>query len=182
MGSEQDGVVIASFDSDRHAEHMFASLGRGFRKEARKDGTTAVVVRGNADGSLKLNQSRVLTASGWMATLIGVSLSWTVGFVGLRSMLKGAKGEAHALHQREGHVGSDEQQAHKILAEAGPHAAIALIRCKDQETQQAVVAAAAHSATRSWDGPLTDFLGYLDPGSTHDWVRAALGESPSTNR
>src|SRR6478672_13353622 len=121
MRSEQDGVVIASFDSDRHAEHMFASLGRGFRKKARKDGTTALVVRGNADGSLKLTQSRVLTASGWLATLIGVTLSWTVGFVGLGSMLKGAKGEAHALHQREGHVGSDEQQAHKILADAGPH-------------------------------------------------------------
>jgi uncharacterized membrane protein len=68
MGSEQGGVVNASFDSDRHAEQMFASLGRGFRKKARQDGTTAVVVRGNADGSLKLTQSRVLTASGWMAT------------------------------------------------------------------------------------------------------------------
>ena len=161
---------------------MLASLGRGFRKKARKGGTTTVVVRGNADGSLTVTQSRVLTASGWTATLIRISLSWTVGFMGLFSMLKGAKGEAHALHQREGHVGSDEQQAHKILAEAGPHAAIVLIRCKDPETQHAVVAAAVHSASRSWDGPLTDFLGYLDPGSTHDWVRAALGESPSTNR
>jgi uncharacterized membrane protein len=91
MRSEQDGVVIAGFDSDRHAEHMFASLGRGFRKKARKDGTTAVVVRGNADASLKLTQSRVLTASGWLATLIGVTFSWTVGFVGLGSMLKGAR-------------------------------------------------------------------------------------------
>ena len=51
MGSEQDGVVIASFDSDRHAEHMFVSLGRRFRKKARKGGTTAVVVRGNGPDS-----------------------------------------------------------------------------------------------------------------------------------
>ena len=56
MGSEQDGVVIASFDSDRHAERMFASLGRRFRKKARKGGTTAVVVRGTADGSLTVTQ------------------------------------------------------------------------------------------------------------------------------
>ena len=51
MGSEQDGVVIASFDRDRHAERMFASLGRRFRKKARKGGTTAVVVRGNGPDS-----------------------------------------------------------------------------------------------------------------------------------
>jgi hypothetical protein len=53
--SEQEWVVVASFDSYRHAEHMLASLGRGFRTKARKGGTTAVVVRGNADGSLKAN-------------------------------------------------------------------------------------------------------------------------------
>jgi imidazolonepropionase-like amidohydrolase len=61
----QESVVLASFDSYRHAEHMLASLGRGFRKKARKGGgTTAVVVRGNPDGSLKLTESRVLSGSG----------------------------------------------------------------------------------------------------------------------
>ena len=60
--SGQESVVIASFDSYRHAEHMLASLGRGFRKKARKGGTTAVVVRGNPDGSLKVTESRVLSA------------------------------------------------------------------------------------------------------------------------
>ena len=60
--SGQESVVIASFDSYRHAEHMLASLGRGFRKKARKAGTTAVVVRGNPDGSLKVTESRVLSA------------------------------------------------------------------------------------------------------------------------
>jgi hypothetical protein len=44
--SGQDSVVIASFDSYPHAEHMLASLGRGFRTKARKGGATAVVVRG----------------------------------------------------------------------------------------------------------------------------------------
>jgi len=83
---------------------------------------------------------------------------------------------------REGHVGADEHQAHKILAEAGPDAAIALVRCKDRETRQMAAAAAADSASRSWDGSLTEFLADLDPGSTHDWVRAALGEPSGTNR
>ena len=180
--SGQEAVVIASFDSYRHAEHMLASLGRGFRQKARKGGAIAVVVKGNPDGSLKLTQSRVLTASDFASTLIRLSLSWTVGFMGLLATLKGAKSQAHAAHVREGHVGSDAHQAHKILAEAGPHAAIALVRCKDQETQQMVAAAAADSARRSWDGSLTEFLAALDPGSTHDWVRAALGEPSSTKR
>lgn len=40
--SGQDSVVIASFDSYRLAEHMVASLGREFRKKARKGGATAL--------------------------------------------------------------------------------------------------------------------------------------------
>jgi hypothetical protein len=45
-----------------------------------------------------------------------------------------------------------------------------------------VAAAAADSAEDSWDRSLTDFLAALDPGSAHDWVRAAIGEPSSTNR
>jgi hypothetical protein len=62
-----------------------------------------------------------------------------IGFTGLISMLKGAKGEARAVHVHKGHVGSDERRAHEILAA-------------------------------------------LDPGSAHDWVRAAVGERPSPDR
>jgi hypothetical protein len=118
--SGPDSVVLASFDSYRHAEHMLASLGRGFRKKARKNGATAVVVRGNPDGSLKVTESRVLSASDLVATLIHVSLAWTIGFMGLFSTLKGAKEEARAVHVRKGHTGSDEHRAHEILGEAGP--------------------------------------------------------------
>ena len=115
--SGQESVVLASFDSYRHAEHMLASLGRGFRKKARKRGdTTAVVVRGNPDGSLKVTESRVLSAGDFVSILIRLSLSWTIGFIGLFSMLKGAKGEAHAAHVRKGHVGSDEHRAHRSSA------------------------------------------------------------------
>jgi hypothetical protein len=180
--SGQESVVIASFDNYHRAEHMLASLGRGFRKKARKGGTTAVVVRGNTDGSLKLTQSRVLTASDFMYTLIHLSLSWIVGFMGLFSALKGAKSQAHAAHVHEGHVGSDEHQAHKMLAGVGPHAAIALVRCEDQEARQMVAKAAADSARDSWDGSLAEFLAALDPGSAEDWVRTAVGEPSSTHR
>jgi hypothetical protein len=180
--SGQESVVLASFDSYRHAEHMLASLGRGFRRKAREGGTTAVVVTGNTDGSLKLTQSRVLSASDLVSTLIRVSLSWTIGFMGLFSTLKGAKSQAHAAHVREGHAGSQEHRAHEILGEAGPHAAIALVRCEDGETRQMVAASAADSARYSWDGSLKEFLAALDSGSSHDWVRAAVGEPSSKNR
>jgi hypothetical protein len=181
--SGQESVVLASFDSYRHAEHMLASLGRGFRKKARKGGgTTAVVVRGNPDGSLKLTESRVLSASDFASTLIRLSLSWTVGFMGLLSTLKGAKSQAHAAHVREGHAGSKEHRAHEILGEAGPHAAIVLVRCEDGETRKMVAASAADSARYSWDGSLKEFLAALDSGSSHDWVRAAVGEPSSKNR
>lgn len=180
--SGQDSVVIASFDSYRHAEHMLASLGRRFRTKARKGGATAVVVRGNPDGSLKVTESRVLSGSDLVATLMHLSLSWMVGFMGLFSTLKGAKSEARAAHARKGHAGSGEHRAHEILADAGPHAAIVLVRCQDHETRQEVATAAADSARYSWDGLLTEFLAALDPGPVHDWVRTAIGEPSSTNR
>lgn len=102
--------------------------------------------------------------------------------MGLFSTIKGAKGGLHAAHAREGHVGADEHRAHQILTDAGPHAAIALVRGKDPETRRMVAAAAADNTRYSWEGSLAEFLAALDPGSTHDWVRAALGESSSTNR
>ncbi|MEZ0092491.1 hypothetical protein [Streptacidiphilus sp. EB129] len=177
--SGQESVVIASFDNRHRAEHMLASLGRGFRRKARKGRTTAAVVSANTDGSLKLTQSRVLTANGFASALLRISLSWTVGFMGLFSTLKGARVGARTAEVREGHVGSTEHQAHRILAEAGPHAAITLVRCEDTDTRQMVAAAAAERAKDSWDGSLTEFLASLDPGSAHDWVRAAVGEKSS---
>jgi hypothetical protein len=129
----QESVVLASFENRHAAEHMLLSLGRGFRKKARKGGATALVVSGNKDGSLKLTESRVLEAGGLTATLLHISVSWTGGFWGTLSTLKGVKAGAHAARKRQSHVGSDEQRAHAIIAEAGPQAAIALVRCKDAE-------------------------------------------------
>ena len=139
----QDWVVLASFENRHAAEHMLLSLGRAFHKQARKGGATAFVVSGNKDGSLKLTESRGLEAGYLTHMLLHLSVSWMVGFWGTLSTLKGVKAGAHAAHKRESHVGSDEQRAHEIIAEAGPQAAIALVRCKDAETGQAVAARAA---------------------------------------
>jgi hypothetical protein len=65
--------------------------------------------------------------------------------MGLFSMAKGARGGVRAVEVRGGHVGSEEHRAHKILAGAGPHAALVLAPCKDPQTHQMVAAAAADS-------------------------------------
>jgi len=178
-GAGQESVVLASFESRPAAEHMLASLGREFRKKARKGAATAFVISRNKDGSLKLTQSRVLTASGLVAAILGVTVAMVAGLLGLLSMLRGAKTEVHAVHKRESHVGSDEHRGHEILAEAGPNAAITLVRCKDPAMGQAVAALAAERGRDSWHGSLAQFLAGLDPGSTHDWVRSALDEPSS---
>lgn len=172
----QDCVILASFENRHAAEHMLASLRRGLRTNARKGHATALVISANKDDSLMLTQSRVLTASGFVYTLLRISLSVAIGFMGLFSTLKGAKGGAHEIHARGSHVGSDEQTVHAILAKAGPNAALVLVCCDDEEMRQAVVARATDRASESWDGSRAQFLAGLDPGSRHDWLRAAVGE------
>jgi hypothetical protein len=181
-GTGQERVVLASFENRHAAEHMLLSLGRGFRKKAHRRGATAFVVSGNKDGSLKLTESRVLEANELTALLLHLSVSWMVGFLGLLSSLKGAKATVHAAHKKESHVGSDEQRAHEIIAEAGPTGAIALVRCKDGEIGQAIAARAADRGRLSWHGSLAQFLASLDPGSKDDWVRAALDEPSGVTR
>jgi hypothetical protein len=176
QGTAQERVVLASFENRHAAEHMLLSLGRGFRKKAHRRGATAFVVSGNKDGSLKLTESRVLEANELMVMLLHLSVSWMVGFLGVVSTLKGAKATAHAAQKHESHVGSDDQRAKEIIAEAGPKAAIALVRCGDAELGQAVAAQAGDRGRQSWYGPLAQFLASLDPGSKDDWVRAALDE------
>jgi hypothetical protein len=140
---EESSVILASFENRRAAEHMLASPGREFRKKARKGHATALVISGNKDGSLKLTQSRVLTAGGFVYTLTRIALSVTVGFMGILATLKGAAGGVHEVRERESHVGSDEHALHAALAKVGPDAALALTCCDDQEIRQAVVARAA---------------------------------------
>jgi hypothetical protein len=167
-------VVLASFENRHAAEHALASLGRGFRKEARKDHATVLVISGKKDGSLTLTQSRVLTAGGFGYTLARISLSVTIGFTGIVSTLKGAKGAAHEVRSRRSGVGSDEHPVHAVLARVGPNAALVLVSCDDQHMRQAVVARSATRASESWDGSRAQFLAGLDPGGQDDWLRAAL--------
>lgn len=171
----EDSVVLASFESYRGAEHMVASLRGEFRRKARGGGARVVVVRGNTDGTLKVTASRVLEAGDFTATVMRISLSWMIGFMGLWSTFTGARRGVGEAKERKGHVGSEKHRAHEILADAGPHAALVLVRSKDQQTRQ-MVAAAAENAKASWDGSLTQFLAALDPGPADDWVRTAVGE------
>ena len=175
----EEFVVLASFKNRRTAEHMLASLGHDFRKTARAGNADALVVSANTDGSLKVTESRVLSAGDLSATLIRVSLSWTVGLLGIFGMFKGAKRQAGAAYKRAGHVGSGERSAHAILEQAGPHAAIVLVRCLDEEKAREVRTQAADRAIYLWTGSLKELLANLDPGSEHDWVRSALGH-PAT--
>jgi hypothetical protein len=175
-GSAQDLVILASFENRHAAEHMLASLGREFRQKHRKGHATALVISGNKDGSLKVTQSRVLTAGGLVYTPVRIGLSVTIGFTGMLSSLKGAKGAVHEVRERESHVGSHEQAVHALLAQVGPDAALVLVCCDDEETRQAVVAQAADRASQSWDGSRAQFLAGLDPGSEDDWLRTAVGE------
>jgi hypothetical protein len=172
----QESVVLAAFENRRAAESLLRSLGRDFRQKAHSGDAVALVISGNADGSLKLTQSRVVTASGVGAAVVGVSAAMMAGLVGTLSALKGAKTVTHAAHRRASHVGADSDRAQAILAEVGPRGAIALLRCKDPEIREAAVARAADRASSSWDGSLADFLAALDPGEKHDWLRAALDE------
>jgi hypothetical protein len=176
VDAAQDWVILASFDDRHAAERMLASLRRGFREQARKGNTTALVISANRDGSLKLTQSRVLSAGNFVYTLTRISLSVTIGFTGIISTLRGAKSGVHEVREHGSQVGSEEKAAHAILAQVGPNAALALVCGNDRETRRTVLVQAADRGTDSWDGSRAQFLADLDPGTEHDWLRAAIGE------
>jgi hypothetical protein len=71
-GPPEDLVVLASFESYRVAEYMVGSLGGESRRTARKGGAGVAVVRANPDGSLKVTESRVLSGSDLVSTLMRV--------------------------------------------------------------------------------------------------------------
>jgi hypothetical protein len=77
------------------------------------------VVSRNEDGSLKLTQSRALSATGVVYTGMRISMSVAMGFMGMLSSLRGAKGGIKEARERESQVGADEQKAHAIFAPLG---------------------------------------------------------------
>jgi hypothetical protein len=144
---------------------------------SRKGHADALVAKANADGSLEVRQSRALKTGNLTNLVIRLSLSISIGFLGLLSALRGAKRSGHALHVHQHHVGKDEQQVHAILASAGSRSALLLVRCSDKEMLKPVASATSKGAVYSWQGSLGEFLASLDPGSDDDWVRAAISKA-----
>ena len=177
LGSASETVVLASFANRHAAEHMLASLGRDFRRKARKSGVAAFLITGNADGSFSLVQSRVLTASGVVSAGIGIAVAMLAGLMGITSALKGGKTTVHAARKRTTHVGGDEQPLRDILAQAGPQACLMVVRCADPAAEAAVVSEAGAQARDSWHGSRAEFLAGVDAAvGSYDWVLAALDQ------
>ena len=109
VDATQDFVIFASFENRHAAEHMLVSLGRRFRKKHRKRHATALVIHGNKDGSLTTDPISGPDGGGFVSTLTRISLSWTVGFIGIASTLHGTKAPSTTAATRKSHVGSDEQ-------------------------------------------------------------------------
>jgi hypothetical protein len=177
--AKPETATVASFPTRHAAERMLASLGREFRHAVRKRRASAIVCTANKDGSLKVRESLTVRSGNFVNTVMHVSVSWTVGFIGMFSTLKAAAGEVRARHVHERHVEVGEHPAHAILAEVRPNAAIVLVRCSDEAISSKLAARVAETATCDWNGSLNEFLDSLDPGSQDDWVRNALGEPSS---
>jgi hypothetical protein len=174
--------VLATFANRHAAEHMLASLGRDFRRKARKGEVAAFLITGNADGSFSLVQSRVLTASGIAAAAIGVTVATLAGLLGMMSALKGGKTVVHAARERETHVGADAERLREILAQAGPHASVTVVRCADPDAEAAVVTLAAARARDSWHGSRAEVVTHINEAiDNYDWLLPALDQPAKAN-
>ena len=117
-------------------------------------------------------------ASGVVAAGIGVAVSMLVGFMGIRSALRGGKTVVHATRKRERHVGAETQGARDILAKAGPRASVLVVRCADPGEAAAVISMAAERAHESWHGSRAEFIADLDQAAgDYDWLLPAIDES-----
>ena len=181
LGSASETVVVATFANRHAAEKFLGSLGRDFRKKARKGGVAAFLITGNADGSFSVVQSRVLTASGVAAAGIGVAVASMAGLLGIMSALRGGKTAVHAARDRETHIGAETQRLRDILAEAGPRASVAVIRCADPDDAAAALTLTAEQARDSWHGSRAEVVtGLGQAADNYDWLLRALQEHPSS--
>jgi hypothetical protein len=175
--SGSSSVVLATFESSHAAERMLASLGRDFRHKAHKGNAAAFVITRRKDGSFKLVQSRVLTASGLASAGIRFMGAILAGLMGSMSAIRGAKAVTQGAHQRQSHVREADQRLAEILDQVGTHSAAALIRCMDEQTGQTVAAQAADRGSHSWHLSQAEFLAALDrQGDNYDWIRPAVAE------
>jgi uncharacterized membrane protein len=181
--SSSESIVIATFQNSYAAERMVASLGHDFRRQARKGNGAAFVVTRHHDGSFKLVQSRVLTASGLASAAIGFTAAILAGLMGSMSAIRGAKSVTHGAHQRQSHVRQEDQRLTEILDQVGRHSAAVLIHCMDEPAGQTAAAKAADRGTQSWHISRAEFLAALDRlGDNYDWIRPAVAERAAKGR
>ncbi len=176
-GSGAETVVLARFETSRAAERMVASLGRGFRRQARSSKAAAFVVTRKKDGSFNLVQSRVVTASGVVGAVMGITAAMFAGLMGLGSALRGAKAVGHGARERQSGVGHGNEQLGAVFDQLGPHAAYVLFVCTDEHTAQSVVERAGERASHTSQHSQAEVLALLDQlGSDYDWIRPAVTE------
>ena len=156
---------------------MVASLRHDFRRKARSGDATAFVITRNRDGTFRLVQSRVLTGSGLVVAATRFIAGILAGFMGSMSALRGAKGVTHAAHERQSHVGRDDQPLGALLSQLGPHAACVMFVCMDEHTAGEVAARASERGSDSAQYSRTDFLALLERmGEGYDPVRSTVAE------
>jgi hypothetical protein len=177
LGSGSETVVVATFANRHAAEHLLASLGRDFRRKARKGEVAAFLITGHADGSFSLVQSRLLTTSGVVAAGAGVAVASMAGLLGIMSALRGGKTVVHAARERGTHVEPEAQRLREVLAQAGLHASVMVVRCADPGEGAAVVGLAAERARDSWHGSRAEFVTGLDQAAGNfEWLLAAFDQ------
>jgi voltage-gated potassium channel len=172
-----DSVVVASFKRRHVAERMVASLGHSFRHQARKERAAAHVITRNPDGSFRLVQSRVLTATGVVANLSKFAAIVAAGFMGIGRAIKNVTVAGHRAHQRQSGVGEDADRLAKMFDKLGPQGACVLLVFTDEVAAQAAAARADERGDESSHYARTEFLALLDRlGTAYDWIRPAVAE------
>jgi hypothetical protein len=135
------------------------------------------------DGSFELAQSRVITASGVVATAMTFTAEIMVGLMGIGVAIRGRKAARHRAHQRQSGVGREAHQLAQVFDQLGPHGACLIFLCTDEQTAQIVAKRADERSDRSSHHARTEFLALLDRlGSDYDWIRPAVDQSAAKVR
>jgi len=152
-----------------------ASLGHSFRHQALNGRAAAFVVTRDLDGSFRLIQSRVVTATGVVVNMSMFAAIVMAGLIGIGPAIRGVKAAGHRAHQRQSGVGRNADRLAEVFDQLGPHGACVLLYCEDEETAQAVAKRADERGDHSSHYARTEFLALLDRlGNNYDWIRPAV--------
>jgi hypothetical protein len=134
------------------------------------------------DGSFALVQSRVVTATGVIATTGTFTAIVMAGLLGIGPAIKGTKAARQRAHQHQSGVGRDSDRLAAVFDELGVDGACVVFRCNDAHLSDTVESTAKARGTHSSRYPRADFLALLDRlGNDYDWIRPAVAE-PKANR